>query len=611
MGMKKVKEKDKISLESVGSGEKRFSLAPYIMANFWPYLLGIALLFAVDFVNLYVPQYTGLLIGGLADGTLGWSGVWHILLMILLFNVLMAAGRFGWRICIVGSARRIGYKLGVDMFGHLESLSASFYSTHKTGDLMAHFNNDLTVITDSCGWAVVTAFDAVVLTVMVLVKMVSTVSLKMTLVAVVPMVIIAIGCYFFGVEEEKRQTKRQDAFSALSDRAQESIAGIRVQKAFVQEQADYDAFQDSSSYYMRKNMAVVRLRALFGPALDFVIDSAFVVMLIVGGKLVLDGEISIAQFVMFDSYLGMLIWPMIACGDCINSFTQAYASFKRIRRIMDARPDVTDARAVLTPETEHIGGRIDFNNLTFTYPDGEEPVLRDINLHVQQGEMLGILARTGSGKSTLADLLLRVYDTDDPAQILIDGRPITDYPLAVLHRDIAYVPQENFLFSDTIEENIAFGEEKRLADDSKLADRVREAARAACVDDNIMEFPEGYRTMVGERGVTLSGGQKQRTSIARALLTDPSILVLDDALSAVDTDTEKEILANILRLRRGRTTIVIAHRISTLGRADHVAVLEAGEVAEYGTGEELLAAGGFYAETWRKQQLEEEIAKEV
>ena len=323
--------------------------------------------------------------------------------------------------------------------------------------------------------------------------------------------------------------------------------------------------------------------------------------------MVLAGQISIGQFVAFNSYIGMLVWPMIACGDCINNFSQAAAAFQRIASIFREEPDIVDK----VPEDSvnrdvHIRGDIVLNHLTFTYPDGEDPVLRDVSLHVKEGEMLGILGRTGSGKSSLADLLLRVYDCEE-GTLLVDGRPITEFPLAVLHRDMAYVPQDNFLFSDTLEENIAFGLEERLRDHPQIRSSIKRAAKAACIHDNIMGFPEEYRTLVGERGVTLSGGQKQRSSIARALLMDASVLILDDSLSAVDTDTEEQILENLMELRRGKTTIIIAHRISTLQKADHIAVLTEGELTEYGTHGELLELGGFYAHIYEKQQLEQEL----
>lgn len=585
----------------------KFSLTPYLLKYKWHYIIGIVILLLVDLANLYIPQFIGEVIDGLAEGMLDRNGVRVLLIKLFTAGAVMMLGRFGWRFCIFGAARGIEYRLRNDMFGHLETLSARYFNSHKTGDLMARFTNDLNALRMAVGPAVVTAFDAVVMTVMVLLRMVLYVDFRLTIMAFIPLTLVAVGCYFYGVEAKKRQTRRQEAFSQLSDKVQESIAGVRVLKAFVQEDEDFRAFEEASKNSRDKNLSMVKLRAVFGPALDTITGISLLVTLVFGGRMVLEGTVSIGKFVAFNSYIGMLVWPMIACGDCINNFSQAAAAFQRISGIFREKPDIVDR----TPEASkvedvHIKGEITLNDLTFTYPDGETPVLKHVSLRVKAGEMLGVLGRTGSGKSSLADLLLRVYDCEE-GTLLVDGRPITEFPLAVLHRDMAYVPQDNFLFSDTLEENIAFGLEDRIRDHPELRASIKRAAKAACIHDNIMGFPEEYRTLVGERGVTLSGGQKQRSSIARALLMDASVLILDDSLSAVDTDTEEQILENLMHLRQGKTTIIIAHRISTLQKADHVAVLTEGELTEYGTHEELLAKGGFYAHIYEKQQLEQEL----
>lgn len=601
------------------ANQKKFSIFPYLFHYTGHYILGIIVLMLVDLASLYVPQYTGEIIDGLTSGTLGFVGVKPILLKILCAGLIMMAGRFGWRYFIIGASRGIEYRMRNDLFAHLETLSARFFNSHKTGDLMAHFTNDLQAIRMATGMAVITTFDAVVMTVMVLVKMIVYVDFRLTLLAFVPLILVAVGCYYYGIEAKKRQTKRQEAFSHLSDKVQESLAGIRVLKAFVQEEDDFKAFVEASINNMEKNLSVVKLRAVFGPALDAVTGISLLLTLVFGGKMVLNGQISIGQFVAFNSYIGMLVWPMIACGDCINSFSQASAAFQRVAAIFREEPDIVDAymtqssdsdlcaaEGIPEPGSLHLEGDITLNNLTFTYPDGETPVLKNINLHIKPGEMLGILGRTGSGKSSLADLLLRVYDCEK-GMLLLDGKPIDEIPLAVLHRDMAYVPQDNFLFSDTLEENIAFGLEERIQDHPELRESIHRAAMNACIHDNIMDFPEDYLTLVGERGVTLSGGQKQRSSIARALLKDSAVLILDDSLSAVDTDTEEQILENLMRLRKDKTTIVIAHRISTLQKTDHIAVLTDGELTEYGTHEELVSLGGFYAHINEKQQLEQQL----
>lgn len=585
--------------------DKKFSLVPYLMHYKWHYVAGVLVLLIVDLAGLYLPQYIGEIIDGLTLGTLDMAGVGSILLKILLVGLVMMAGRFGWRYFIIGASRGVEYHLRNDMFVHVETLSARYYNSHKTGDLMAHFTNDLQAIRQAVGMAVITTFDAVIMTIMVLVKMIVYVDLKLTILAFIPLTLVAVACYFFGIESKKRQTKRQEAFSDLSDRVQESLAGIRVVKAFVQEEKDFEAFEAASRNSMEKNLSMVKLRAVIGPVFDTITGLSILVTLIFGGRMVLNGQVSIGQFVAFNSYIGMLVWPMIACGDCVNLFSQAVAAFKRIALIFGEKPDIVDKSTAEMRGVE-LKGEIAMKNLTFTYPDGELPVLQHLDLQIPAGETLAILGRTGSGKSSLADLLLRVYDCER-GMLLLDGRPIEDYPLPVLHRDIAYVPQENFLFSDTLEENIAFGLEERLEEHPEIRDQIRRAAKDACIHDNIMGFPEQYATMVGERGVTLSGGQKQRSSIARALLMDAPILILDDSLSAVDTDTEEKILENLVRLRKGKTTIIIAHRISTLQKADHIAVLTEGELTEYGTHEELLKLGGFYADIYEKQQLEQEL----
>lgn len=584
---------------------KKFSLVPYLMRYKWHYVAGVLVLLIVDLAGLYLPQYIGEIIDGLTSGTLDMAGVGRILLKILLVGLIMMAGRFGWRYFIIGASRGVEYHLRNDMFAHVETLSARYYNSHKTGDLMAHFTNDLQAIRQAVGMAVITTFDAVIMTIMVLVKMIIYVDLKLTILAFIPLTLVAVACYFFGIESKKRQTRRQEAFSNLSDRVQESLAGIRVVKAFVQEEKDFEAFEAASRNSMEKNLSMVKLRAVIGPVFDTITGLSILVTLVFGGRMVLTGQVSIGQFVAFNSYIGMLVWPMIACGDCVNLFSQAVAAFKRIALIFEEIPDIVD-KSTQDIQGVELKGEIAMKNLTFTYPDGELPVLQHLDLQIPAGETLAILGRTGSGKSSLADLLLRVYDCER-GMLLLDGRPIEDYPLPVLHRDIAYVPQENFLFSDTLEENIAFGLEERLEAHPEIRDQIRQAAKDACIHDNIMGFPEQYATMVGERGVTLSGGQKQRSSIARALLMDAPILILDDSLSAVDTDTEEKILENLVRLRKGKTTIIIAHRISTLQKADRIAVLTEGKLTEYGTHEELLKLGGFYADIYEKQQLEQEL----
>ncbi len=574
----------------------------YAARYWWRYLLGIAALFLVDQVNANVPRLSGELTDGLALGILDMGGVWGIALRLLGMGALIMIGRFFWRVFLFGSARMIERDLRSDMFAHLETLSMSWYNEHKTGDLMAHFTNDLGAVRGMMGMTVITTFDATVMLVLVLVSMIRFVSFRLTIVAVIPLIIIVFGDLWFGKTMHKRFLARQEAFSALTDQAQEAVSGIRVIKAFVQERQELKAFAKANANSRDKNMRVVRLIALVMPLLDLVVGLSLLLTLVYGGRLAIFGEISVGQFVTFNSYVAMLVWPMIAMGESVSNMSQGMASLRRIRGILNEKPEIRDEG---DPSITEIRGDIEFRDLSFTYPGTEEhPTLDHVSVRVPAGETLAVIGRTGCGKTTMMNLLERLWDTEDPDMIRVDGHPLREIPLGVLHRDLAYVPQDSFLFSDTIENNIAFGVEK--ADPAEII----EAAKAADVHDNIMEFPEQYRTMLGERGVTVSGGQKQRISIARALMKNAPVLILDDALSAVDTDTEERILARLRELRQGKTTLIIAHRISTIQHADHILVLEDGRPAEYGTHEELLALGGMYRSVFYKQQLEKQLREE-
>lgn len=570
----------------------------YLKRYKWKYFMGIFTLFVVDFAGLYIPQFTGEITDGLKGGILSFYGVLHGVINILIVGLIMALGRFGWRYFIFGSARQIEYDLRNDMFAHLETLSMGYYNKNKTGDLMAHFTNDLNAIRMFTGPAVITTFDACIMTVMVLAKMVLYVDLKLTLLAIIPLLFILIGGIFYGRSAERRFARKQQAFSDLTDQVQESISGIRVIKAFVQEREELKAFAKANQLNKDRNMSVVKLQAFIMPLLDVIIGISSLLTLLYGGYLTIQGDITLGRFIAFNQYIGMLVWPMLAAGESITFISQGIASLKRIHGIFIQEPEVVDDKNV--SDITELKGNISLQHLSFRYVKELPEVLKDINVKVKEGSTLAVLGRTGSGKTTLSNLLLRLYNTE-PGMITIDGHDIRKIPLKTLRENIAYVPQDNFLFSDTLKNNIAFGVKEVIHED------IYQATEEACIHDNIMDFPMQYETVVGERGVTLSGGQKQRSSIARALLKNAPILILDDALSAVDTNTEEQILANLKKNRAGKTTLIIAHRISTISNADNILVLDEGEMAEYGTHEELLALGGIYAKMYEKQQLEKQL----
>jgi ATP-binding cassette subfamily B multidrug efflux pump len=527
---------------------------------------------------------------------------------VILYYALFLVGlalfkgvfQFLTRWLVIGVSREIEYDLRNDIFRHLESLSYSHYQKNRTGDIMARATNDLNAVRMLLGPAIMYTANTLVFTAAALVFMWH-ISPKLTLYAFAPLPLASIIVQYFGRKIHERFEKIQAQFSDISARAQENFSGARLVRAYAQEEAEIALFETSNQEYVTRSLPLARLTGMLWPTLEMLLGFAVVLVLWIGGREVLLHRMSLGQFVAFNTYIVMLTWPIIALGWVINIFQRGTASMGRINEILIAQPDITDARvsADLKSVTA-LRGEIEFRHLDFDY--NGVPVLKDVNLKIPAGTSLAIVGPTGSGKTTLVNLLPRVYDTK-PGSLLLDGRPIIEYPLETVRQNIGFVPQETFLFSDTVRENIAFGVE------GATDEEVHAAAEAANIAKDIEGFNEGYNTIVGERGITLSGGQKQRTAIARAIIRNPRILILDDALSSVDTYTEEKILEHLRQVMKGRTTIFISHRVSTVQNADHIAVLHDGRVVELGTHEELLARNGYYTDLYNKQLLEEELAR--
>ncbi|HYV75031.1 MAG TPA: ABC transporter ATP-binding protein [Candidatus Binatia bacterium] len=534
---------------------------------------------------------------------------------LYLMGVSLAKGVFQYltRWILIGVSREIEFDLRNDLFAHLEGLSYSFYQRTRTGDIMARMTNDLNAVRMLVGPGIMYTANTIVFTAVSLAFMLS-ISPKMTLFAFLPLPVFSIVVQYFGRQIHERFERIQAMFSDISARAQENFSGARLIRAYVQEEAEIELFERENEEYIGRSLRLVRLMGMLWPTLTTLLGVAIVIVLLVGGREVIQHRINVGDFAAFNTNMVQLTWPIIALGWVINIFQRGTASLGRIANLLSEEPAITDAGVWADGAPEEVLGEIEFRNLTFGYGptlqtaagnDGHagDDVLHGVNLRVPAGTSLAIVGPTGSGKSTLVSLIPRIYDAA-PGSVLIDGRPIREFPLEVLRRNIGFVPQETFLFSDTIRENIAFG-----AQDATEAE-VRRAAEAANIAADIEGFPDGYNTLVGERGLMLSGGQKQRTAIARALIRNPRILVLDDALASVDTQTEDRILNHLREVMQGRTTIFISHRVSTVRNADRIAVLRDGKIVEYGAHDELIARNGYYTELHERQLLEEELEKE-
>jgi len=575
--------------------ERLKPLTPYLR-RYWKSLAwgGVSVVF-YNTIKVLIPLVIGHAIDDMQHG-LTEAKVLHHGLRLLVIAVFSAIFLYTTRQVIIGASREIEFDLRNDLFANLERQSAEFYHTHRTGDIMARTTNDLNAVRQLLGPAIMYSANTLVFTAAALPFMIR-ISPKLTLWGFVPLPIASVLVQYFGARIHRRFERIQAMFSDISAKAQENFSGARLIRAFAQEESEIASFETANREYIRRSLHLVRLMAMLWPTLEFVLGLSLMITLLVGGHEVVAHRISVGQFTAFSVYMVQLTWPMIAVGWVVNLFQRGTASVVRIDELLKQQPSIADEP---TAQNTPVAGDIEFRNLNFAYPGGP-PILRDINLHIPAGSSLAIVGPTGSGKSTLVGLIPRLHDAP-PGDILIDGQPIRNFTLEELRKSIGFVPQETFLFSDTIRQNIAFG----IPDASPR--QIEDAATTAHIATEILDFPRGFDTLVGERGVTLSGGQKQRTAIARAIIRDPRILILDDALASVDTYTEERILGGLRQEMASRTTIFISHRISTARNADKIAVLVAGRIAELGTHEELLARNGYYTSLFEKQRLEEELA---
>ena len=570
-----------------------------IFRYLWRYrarvFLGILSLLFVDLGQLAVPQITRLAIDDLTRGQ-------GERLMLYALLILAAAGfvgvfRYFWRFFLLGASRRIRRDIRDELYQHILKLSARFFQNTKTGDLMAHFTNDVDAVMMATGFGVLAFADFIIMGAFAVGAMVL-ISPTLTLYALLPLPILTALVIAFGRIIHARFRAVQETFSLLTEKVREALSGIRVIKTFTQEEGMARDFSTTNKLFIEKNMRLVRIWGIFDPIIALMSGISILIVLFFGGRAVIRGEITLGEFVAFNGYLALMTWPMMAIGWMVNIVQRGSASMKRIEAISGVEPDIRDLPGAVPFDGP---GRIQFAGLTFAYEQDGPPVLREIDLEIWPGQTLGIIGLTGSGKSTLVHLIVRVFESPS-GRLLLDGRDVREYTLASLRRRIALVPQDGFLFSSTVRENIAF------ENPDAAMDEIIEAAQRAGIYEEILEMPQGFDTVLGERGVSVSGGQRQRVAIARALLADPTVLILDDALSAVDAEKEEEILHNLRDVLRSRTSIVIAHRISAVKELDHIIVVDRGRIVEQGAHEELLAHEGIYAHLHQLQQAEEEVA---
>ena len=579
----------------------------YYLKYFWHFFFGILALIIVDYAQILVPQEIANIGEAISNGEItSLTSIAFIKPISIIFIVAatMFIGRFAWRRCILGEAIRIQADIRKELFMKTEVLTQRYYKQNKTGAILAYFSNDLETIEEVFGFGVVQLIDGVFLSVLSFIKMFQ-LSTVLTLIALIPLLILLSCAFIVDKYMEKKYEKRQKAFEDMSDFSQENFTGIRVIKAFVKEAKELRHFAKENKKNKDANIEFVKFGALLDVAINLLIYSVIIIIFCVGGYFVYQESIGVDvgfstwDIIEFIGYFNSIIWPVFALASIINLTARGRTSLRRISSILDEEVEISDSGEVIIPS--EIKGGIKFNNFSFAFPDDpEEKVLKNISFQIKPGETVGVIGKIGSGKSTLVNMLFRLYNVEK-GTLFIDNYDIMDLPVKVVRNSIGYAPQDNFLFSDTIRKNIAF------ADDTIPDEEVVEAAEFSAVRSNIEEFSEGYQTMIGERGVTLSGGQKQRISISRAVVKDPKILVLDDSVSAVDIKTEETILNNIKKLRKGKTTILIASRVSTVEKLDKVLVLKDGQLEYFGTNKECLKNSPTYKRMVELQTLEKEL----
>ncbi|MGH9755395.1 MAG: ABC transporter ATP-binding protein [Blastocatellia bacterium] len=575
----------------------------YLKKYRWRLIFGTLFVLVSVALGVFTPRYTGVAVDYLVSPGAGAGGLMKYVALIIGSQLASGVFLFFQRRTLINMSRYIEYDLRQDFYGHLQRLPLQFFQRHRTGDMMARATNDLSAVRQIVGPAIMYS-EQTLFRVLIILPLMFQISVKLTLIMLLTMPFVTLTVKYFGHQIHVRFERIQAFFSDITARAQENLTGVRVIRAFAQEEAEKNEFARLNQQYVDRNLNLVRLAAVFRPLMQFFIGLGFAAILLIGGYETAQGRMTIGEFTAFNLYLELLIWPLIAMGYVTNLVQRGAASLKRMSEIMRIEPAIADMVGADLRVCPELRGKIEFRGLTFRYSPEEPPVLRDINLVIEPGKTVAFIGRTGAGKSTLMNLIPRLLDAE-PGMVLIDDKPIREIPLKRLRENIGYVPQETFLFSETLAENIAFGIHNGRDD---LEKKIEWAAEIAGLADDVNEFPRKYQTILGERGITLSGGQKQRAAIARALIREPRMLILDDALSAVDTYTEEKILSSLRDVMRSRTTLIVAHRISTVKDADLICVLDHGRVIERGSHEELMRLRGAYADLYERQLLEEELA---